>query len=74
VCARQVPGATGAGGPLVPGTAFADFQAARERFFEALRRDSELRRLEAAWRLEPRPPHGPERASGEAPDRGWTPS
>ena len=49
-------------------TDFARFQAARERFFETLRRDSELRRLEAAWRLAPLPPRGPERVSGEAAD------
>lgn len=49
-------------------TDFAHFQAARERFFETLRRDSELRRLEAAWRLAPLPPPEPERISGEAAD------
>lgn len=37
--------------PLAPGAAYSDYQDARARFFETLRRDSELRRLEAAWRL-----------------------
>ncbi len=33
---------------------FDDYLAARERYFEALRRDSEIRRLERAWDAEPR--------------------
>ncbi len=32
---------------------FDDYLAARERYFEGLRRDSEIRRLERAWGAEP---------------------
>ncbi len=32
-------------------TSYDDFRSARERFFEQLRADSEVRRLEGAWRL-----------------------
>jgi hypothetical protein len=39
-------------GRLVPARAsYEDYRAARERFFERLRVDSEIRRLEKAWRL-----------------------
>jgi hypothetical protein len=34
-----------------PATTFEEFAAARERFFAHLRADSEIRRLEALWRL-----------------------
>jgi hypothetical protein len=56
--------------PLAVGT-FSDFLGARERFFEALRRDSELRRLEAAWGLPPagRNAPGAERAGRDSTDR-----
>jgi hypothetical protein len=37
--------------PLSPGAAYSDYREARERFFETLRRESELYRLEAAWKL-----------------------
>ena len=37
--------------PLAPGATFSDFCEARRSFFETLRRDSDLRRLEAAWDL-----------------------
>ena len=33
------------------GASYEDYRAARERFFERLRADSEIRRLEKAWRL-----------------------
>lgn len=45
--------APGTPSPLSPGTAYSDFAASRERFLETLRRDSELRRIEAAWSLLP---------------------
>ena len=32
-------------------TNYVDYRSARERFFEVLRVDSEIRRLEKAWRL-----------------------
>jgi len=32
-------------------TNYVDYRSARERFFEVLRVDSEIRRLENAWRL-----------------------
>lgn len=32
-------------------TGFDDYVAARERYFEQLRMDSEVRRLERSWRL-----------------------
>jgi len=35
-----------------PGTSYEDYRAARERYFERLRADSEIRRLEKAWRLQ----------------------
>jgi hypothetical protein len=39
-------------GRLVPaGASYDDYRAARERFLERLRVDSEIRRLEKAWRL-----------------------
>jgi hypothetical protein len=40
-------------------TSFEAYQSARERFFEGLRRDAEIRRLERLWRL---PSHGREAA------------
>jgi len=33
------------------GASYEDYRAARKRFFERLRADSEIRRLEKAWRL-----------------------
>jgi hypothetical protein len=45
--------AAGTPSQLSPGTAYSDFAASRERFLETLRRDSELRRIEAAWSLLP---------------------
>ena len=33
---------------------FDDYLAARARYFEGLRRDAEIRRLERAWGAEPR--------------------
>ena len=38
-------------GHLVPGVGYEDYRSARERYFERLRVDSEIRRLEKAWRL-----------------------
>ena len=37
-------------------TSYGDYRSARERFFEALRIDSEIRRLEMAWTMAPREP------------------
>jgi hypothetical protein len=50
--------------PLAAGTAFSDYQEARQRFLDTLRRDSELRRLEAAWRLPALGGRGPSRDDG----------
>jgi hypothetical protein len=54
VSSSQPRGATRHPSPLAPGASFSDFQEARERFLETLRRDSQLRRLEAAGGFRPR--------------------
>ena len=43
--------AAGDGRRALAGAGYEDYRAARERFFERLRVDSEIRRLEKAWRL-----------------------
>ena len=44
-------------------TSFGAYCSARERFFAQLQADSELRRLETAWRLPAREPWTPPPAS-----------
>ncbi len=47
---RRPPGVGNRGSLTRPG-GFGEYLAARERYFERLRRDSELSRLEAAWQM-----------------------
>ena len=45
-------------------TSYGEYNSARERFFEGLRVDSEIRRLESAWRMPSRKPSLDDRATG----------
>jgi hypothetical protein len=59
------PGGAGSLDAVDDALGYAAYQSARERFFARLREDSQVRRLEAAWRLPAAVPAARERPGAE---------